>query len=82
MRAPMPRYHVDLQSETGSVIASASFEAKDDNDARPQAIKALASLVRGRDDSLGHLRYIASVRDRRGITLFYLDLSLDFGPPS
>ena len=77
----MPRYYVDLQSKTGSVIASTSFEARDDIDARPQAIKALASLVRGRDDSRGHLRYIASVRDRRGITLFNLDLSLDFNSP-
>jgi hypothetical protein len=41
----MPRYYVDLQSETGSVIASASFEAKDDNDARPQAIKALERVM-------------------------------------
>jgi hypothetical protein len=76
----MPRYYLDLHSDSQHVKGVAEFDAKDDGDARVQAIKALTSIVQSRSVSAGQFRYVASVRDRRGITLFHIDLSLDFSP--
>jgi len=77
----MPRYYVDLQIGSQHVNDVAEFDAKDDDDARVQAIRALPSVVQGRSDSSGEFRCVASVRDRRGIILFHIDLSLTFNSP-
>ena len=77
----MPRYYLDLHTDSQHVKDVVEFNAKDDGDARVQAIKALASVVQRLSVSAGQSRYVASVRDRRGITLFHIDLSLDFSSP-
>ena len=77
----MPRYYLDLHSGSQYVKDTRGFKANDDDDAQVQAIKLLSTLVRDCDGSADHLSYVASVRDIRGVTLYHIDLSLDFSWP-
>ncbi|WP_336492697.1 DUF6894 family protein [Methylobacterium nigriterrae] len=78
----MPRYYLDLHSGSQHVKDAAKFDAKADDDARVQAFKTLASILQNLNHSSGQVRYVASVRNRRGINPFHIDLSLDFTPPN
>ncbi|WP_336492382.1 DUF6894 family protein [Methylobacterium nigriterrae] len=74
----MPRYYVDLHCGPLFAKGVTSFEASDDDAAKVHAIKAFPSIVETCERSAGCSIYVMSVRDRRGITLFHIELSLDF----
>ncbi|WP_431311181.1 DUF6894 family protein [Methylobacterium nigriterrae] len=78
----MPRYFVDLHCGALAVKGVASFESIDDDAAKAQAIKIFPSIVESCEPVAGQSIYVMSVRDRRGIALFHIELRLDFGVPA
>ncbi|WP_336486477.1 DUF6894 family protein [Methylobacterium nigriterrae] len=77
----MPRYSIDLSSGSQYSKGIEIFEANDDEAAKLYVIRALPQMVEGFAEEPGQSTYVASVRDKRGITLFHVNLSLDCSWP-
>ena len=78
----MTRYSIDLHNGSHYMTGITSFGANDDDAAKVHAIRALSSMMRDCVQETGCSSYIASVRDKRGITLFHINLSLDCSWPN
>jgi len=77
----MPRYSIDLSSGSQYMKAIETFEANDDEAAKLFVIRALLQMLEDFAEEPGRFSYVASVRDKRGITLFHVSLSLDCSWP-
>ena len=77
----MPRYYVDVQRGAGFKRDLKGFEAEDDAKAQAYARKLLIDLVRDSRETADHIKLSATVSDKRRVTLFHVDLSLDLSWP-